>query len=124
MDIHEACKSGDVEAIKSYSDDVNLTDKFGASLLHVSVAGGDVEICKILVKKGADVNKTDVMKRTPIMYAAQNGYQDIISFLAVSGATLELKDRFGTSASDIAEANGNIEVYNAALLEENLNKFR
>jgi ankyrin repeat protein len=42
--------------------------------LHLAAANGHVEVVKMLVAKGADVNRTNVEDCTPAHRAAQGGY--------------------------------------------------
>lgn len=70
---------------------VNLLAKNGAQLnevhgsknrtaLHLAAQKGRDRIAEILVKHGADVNKGDTLKRTPLHVAARNN-QDGVGWL-------------------------------------------
>jgi len=54
---------------------------------------------RLLVKSGAAVNAADnVFKVTPLIFAAEEGHADVISFLADHGADLEWTERAGYTA--------------------------
>jgi len=50
------------------------TGDTGDTALHLAAANGHVEVVKMLVAKGADVNRTNVEDCTPAHRAAQGGY--------------------------------------------------
>lgn len=47
---------------------------------------------QFLIEQGADVNTPDYSGATPLMYAAQLGYQDIVKLLLDSGADVNRED--------------------------------
>lgn len=68
---------------------VNVTNTFGRAPLHVACFGNNVEMVKVLLDMGADVN--GVMKSkghllTPLDAALQKGYRSCAKFLLLHGA--------------------------------------
>ena len=49
--------------------------------LHIAAESGNVDIEKVLIQYGADVNVVDVVKRTALHLAAREVYVDITKFL-------------------------------------------
>ncbi|XP_062518912.1 ankyrin repeat and SOCS box protein 2-like [Corticium candelabrum] len=49
-------------------------------------------VCKLLVKRGADVNKTDSWGMTALMLVAWNGDDEMVDFLLSSNADAGQKD--------------------------------
>ena len=64
-----------------------------------------MEVCKLLVAKGANLDYQDDDKCTALMYAAYEGQYFIVKFLAENGANLNLKNLEGNTALKCAEAN-------------------
>lgn len=74
--------------------------------LNYAAWDGNVEICELLLKHGADVNKQDRFGRTALMDASFKGRIETVKFLLAKGANTEFKDKHGKTASDLAEENG------------------
>ena len=59
VDIHEAAKTGNIEAVKQHlaaGAYVNALDHEGNTLLLYAVSNDQTEIIRLLIDKGADVN--------------------------------------------------------------------
>ncbi|MDE3060479.1 MAG: ankyrin repeat domain-containing protein [Pseudomonadota bacterium] len=52
------------------------------------------------------IDSRDILRRTPLMYAAWNGHDDIIARLLAAGADPDAKDRGGSNAFDYAAGHG------------------
>ena len=52
------------------------------------------------------VDSRDDSRRTPLMYASWNGYDDVIVRLLAAGANIDLRDREGNNAFDYAAGRG------------------
>ena len=76
---------GLIEFLKKH--DVNEVHK-GQSLLYWAVYNNNLKFTKLLVHKGADVNKSDRLGRTPLLIACYFGFVRIASFLLENGADL------------------------------------
>jgi uncharacterized protein len=61
-----------------------------------------VDVIKILVDKGADVNAANELGMTPAHYAVQRGSEAIIEYLASRGAKFDLKNKQGRTPADLA----------------------
>jgi ankyrin repeat protein len=61
-----------------------------------------VEVMKVLVEKGADVNAVNDLGMTPMHYAVQRGVDRIIEYLASKGARFDTKNKQGRSPADLA----------------------
>ena len=54
-----------------------------------------VDVIKVLVEKGANVNAANDAGMTPMHYAVQRGADRIIEFLASKGARFDIKNKQG-----------------------------
>ena len=61
-----------------------------------------VDVMKLLVDKGADVNAVNDQGMTPMHYAVQRGVDRIIEYLASKGARFDVKNKQGRSPADLA----------------------
>jgi len=86
VDIHQAGRDGNIEAVKQYLDaggDVNAKDEDGWTPLYYATTK---EIAEILIAKGADVNAKDKYDETPLGVALKLNYTEIADFLRKNGA--------------------------------------
>ena len=115
-----AASAGSVPAVRALlarGAQVNAVDKFqSATALMWAAAEGHIEVAGLLLEAGADANKqakvTTLTQRknadhptggfTALMWAARNGNEAMVRRLATGGASLNLKNGDGASATMIA----------------------
>ena len=61
-----------------------------------------VDVIKVLVEKGANVNAANDAGMTPMHYAVQRGADRIIEFLASKGARFDIKNKQGRTPAELA----------------------
>ncbi|THV47080.1 hypothetical protein BGAL_0337g00140 [Botrytis galanthina] len=73
-EIFKLCKNGNIQAVRRLLDrgeaSVHDVDERGESLLHLAVSGDDIQLCRMLLDRGADVH-----------------WEDDYGFLPISGAS-------------------------------------
>ena len=74
--------------------------------LHSAVAGGHLEIARLLLEHGADANARQADAFTPLHGAAQNGQVEMISLLLDHGADPSAANAMGKSILDYARESG------------------
>ena len=76
----------------------------GITLLDRAVLGNQVDIARLLIAHGADVNHADKIGCTPLLYAASIDFGDsgMIDLLLKSGAHPDAQTKEGLTALDLA----------------------
>ena len=75
-------------------DNVNYRDEIGMSLLMWSSVRGYLDVCKILLDKGAKVNLRGLGGGTALLTASEAGHTEVVKLLIDRGAKLNLRLRF------------------------------
>jgi ankyrin repeat protein len=87
--------------------EADFEDSEGQSLLFQASTAGHLEIAKMLVEHGADVNfKHKTSGSTPLIAACENGNKEIVELLIQRDADLNAKDKMGWSALSKTSFNG------------------
>lgn len=82
---------------------LNFADENGMSPLQNACYKGNLDICKFLIERGAEVNANEhVHGYTALMFAALGGHCDIVSLLLDSGASTTAVNSVGRTASAMA----------------------
>src|SRR5215216_1981010 len=85
-----AARRGDAAALKAFLDkgvDVNSKTRYGATALSYACDKGHVEVVRLLIERGADVNVRDTFYgEVPLGWAAGKGHVEIIKLLLDKGA--------------------------------------
>nr|CAG4634617.1 EOG090X014D [Alona affinis] len=92
--------------------DVNVkATQHGQTPLMLSVSHGRVEVCRLLLAAGANVNVQDADGSTALMCAAEHGHTPIVKLLlAQPDIDLQLKDNDGSTALTIAMEAGHKDI--------------
>jgi ankyrin repeat protein len=100
-------------AIVDESDD---TDESGKTPLMTASMPGNIEMMKLLLEKGADVNARDRVGETPLMIAAYWDQVDAAALLLEQGASIEAQRADGQTALMIAAGEGQANVVRLLLV--------
>lgn len=89
--VHYAIESGDLKAVKYFNNmDPNSVDEkndSGTTPLEVAAFEGNIEICKFLIEKGANVNNVSNEGVTPLFQAIdQSESHEVVKLLLENGA--------------------------------------
>lgn len=95
------------EAIKYVLDgclaNVDCIDNHGTTTLQYAAFRGCINLCKLLLQKGADVNtKTNTQGYSALMFAAISNNCEIVQLLLEHGADVEAKNLIGKTSSEMA----------------------
>ena len=91
--------------------DVNSVDtSFGWTPLCHAILGGHIDIVKLFLTRGVDMNAKDAFGRTPLSWAAVNGQEDVGKLLLEYGAEIDAKGIYGQTPLSWAAENGHQDV--------------
>ena len=79
-----------VEEVLRSAPDVNVTDEGGYSAVHAAAENGHIEVLKLLIARGANLNAV-VNGLTPLDLAITSGRSEVIALLTQHGATKSQK---------------------------------
>ena len=111
-DIFTYIKNNNIQSIKNYIDfgyDLNIDDYGYTPLIYVSISN-QIEIAKLLLNAGADVNIQNNTGSTALIYAAYNNNIEIIKLLLNSDADIDKQNSAGRTALMSAAYNNNREI--------------
>ena len=90
VDIWEAARTGNVEAVKQHlaaGADVDATvEEDRTTPLHGAALNGHKEVAELLIAKGANVNAKDGFGRTPLDWAIDDNHTETADLLRKHGA--------------------------------------
>ncbi len=85
----------------------NHTDKVGETPLFHEIKSGKLENIRFLIRHGANIDfVAGVSKISPLMTACSLGRTDIVQYLCMRGAKIQLKDSMEATAFDYAKEAG------------------
>jgi len=100
-----------VQFLVAEGADVNAASKtFGMTALMYASKKTKIEIARILIDGGADVNVADNDGTTALMYASMNGRIDTVRLLVDRGANINAVGRYDMTALLYASEQGKVEI--------------
>lgn len=121
-DLIECVKSGSISTIKKmlkqgHSPDV--TSLSGNPCLVYAIFRGNLNIVKLLVEAGANVNREcdAPLERTPLHYGCLRGERKIVELLVERGAKLNVSDQCGNTPAHYAAGNDEFYSSKSSILE-------
>jgi ankyrin repeat protein len=113
--LHLAAFFGKPEAVRRLLDsgapvDAVTRNDLANQPLHAAAAGRQVEISRLLLAAGADVNATQHGGFTPLHEAAQAGDDEMVELFLSAGADPTVAVEAGGTPADLAEAAGHVDV--------------
>ena len=110
----DAAFAGEIGAVKqliAIGVDVNWPDEeLGDKALHRAAMEGHVEIMRLLMDNGADINAADAFGERPLHYAADAGHMEAVRQLIERGAQVNAVDSDHRTAADSATSEGHAEI--------------
>jgi ankyrin repeat protein len=112
---HDAALTNDqpgAEARLAAGDDPNASDQKGFTPLHFAAQEGAVEVARLLLDHGAEVDRTNVYGNTPLFTAVFNSRGDgsLIELLRGRGADPQRENLSGQTPAGLARLIANYDV--------------
>jgi ankyrin repeat protein len=114
----DAVNNGKVKIVKKYLDQgVNVNERYFAwTPLQMAAVKGQLEVAKMLVEKGAELDyKHPVTKMTALHMAAEEGHEEVVKYLLSKGANPNVKLKANVSLMRLIKDQGNTKML--AILE-------
>ncbi len=89
--------------------DVNATDEDETTALHVAAANGNEAVVRVLLMRGASLDKANTMGWTPLLLASRHGHINVLTLLLQNNADLNARTKLGAGALTLAAAGGHIQ---------------
>lgn len=105
-----AARNGDnqiLEILLTNKPNILKINKYGDSALMLAALRGHLQSVRALVAAGADI---DPVGWTPLIYAAFEGYREIVEFLLTLDIDIDAQSASGISALMAASRNGHLEI--------------
>jgi len=80
--------------------------------LHAAVAKENIELCKLFIENGININSTQTQNVTPLHSAVHRGNLELVKLLITNGADSSLKMDNGDDALIIAKRDQHTEILN------------
>jgi ankyrin repeat protein len=95
-DLHDAVRAKDIFAVEkliSGGIDINETDYFTGTPIHISILQGDVDLVSLLIQRGADIeSESELQGARALHLAADLGELEIVQVLLNHGADFMARD--------------------------------
>ncbi|KAJ7426532.1 M-phase phosphoprotein 8 [Willisornis vidua] len=113
--LRDAVKSGDYMTVKmalSSNVEYNLDqeDSSGMTLVMLAAAGGHDDLLRILIRKGAKVNRRQKNGTTALIHAAEKNFLTTVAILLEAGAYVNVQQSSGETALMKACKRGNSDI--------------
>lgn len=99
MNLLDAARIGDAETVRSLLGEdtgTEMRDPDGRTPLLLATRRDEVEVARLLIEAGADVNAKDTIRDTPFLYAGAEGRDAILRLILATGrADLRDTNRYG-----------------------------
>ena len=97
--------------------DANCKFENNVTFILVASLDGYLDVCKILIEKGADLNLQAANGATPLIIASFGGNAELVKLFLDKGAKLDVQSKNGATALIAASEKGHIEVIKLLLVK-------
>ena len=115
--LRKACADNKMEIVKLMIEKGADVNNGSWTPLHIAARYGYTEIARLLIKNGATVNKTDEDRWTPLYAAAYNGRPETVKLLLEAWADASIKNKISDAPFHIAARKGHTEMVKLLIAE-------
>ncbi|VEN64744.1 unnamed protein product [Callosobruchus maculatus] len=106
-----AAQHGDIEGVRKHLKRGDVDQRHtGYTALHYAARNGQLDVCKLLIENGANINAVTNGGVTALSRAASTGNKDIVEYLLSKDADPFVKDSDGKTALHKAAENGHAHI--------------
>jgi uncharacterized protein len=91
--------------------DVNMQNKYGETLLHISIRRDRREMVTVLLDNGADMNRPDAPGWTPLMECVMDDMPELCGLLIERGADKNIANQRGATAGMLTQKFGRTSMF-------------
>jgi len=92
-------------------DDINIQNKYGWTLLHITIRRDRRDMVAFLLENGAEINRVDGVGWTPLMEAIMDDMPELVKMLVDAGADKMIANQRGATAPMLAQKFGRVNMY-------------
>jgi len=92
-------------------EDINIQNKYGWTLLHITIRRDRRDVVSFLLANGADIDRVDGVGWTPLMEAIMDEMTELVKLLVESGADKSIANARGATAPMLAQKFGRVSMY-------------
>ncbi len=97
--------------MRSIDVEAKISDELGGmTCLHAAAANGHLDVCRLLIDKGAQIEAKSRNGLNPLKWAARNGHLETVRLLCDRGADIEACDNIGLRPLHEAAYYGHISI--------------
>jgi ankyrin repeat protein len=117
----KACELGHVEWVKYAPNnfDIDMTDSDNFTGLHIATIHNRLNVVKLLIFKGANMDKQTSQGNTALIFACEKGFEEIMKYLIRKGANVFLTCNAGLSCLHVALYRGHFTIAKFLLKQQN-----
>ncbi|KAL7955134.1 ankyrin repeat-containing domain protein [Trichoderma compactum] len=112
--LHQAASHGLIDVaellVRQNIEGLHITTDLQQTPLHIAAIKGHVELARLLLDYGADLNAVDAHLCTALLDAASFGFTEVVRFLLSLKPELDIQDGWGQTALACAAKNGHSEI--------------
>ena len=84
-------------------DDINIQNKYGWTLLHITIRRGQKQMLEYVLDKGADIDRVDGVGWTPLMESIMDDKAELCKLLLDRGADVNIANARGATAAALVQ---------------------